>query len=148
MTPITRKHVLTAEERALVRKAQEIKARTRKAAKADRPRKIAPVAEDQRKPRVKNNGFLAFLRRQPCLRCGAPRSDPAHIRYAPPGSGWRYVGKGEKPDDLGRTVPLCRTCHLLQHSMREATFWSDVLQMDPVETAAHYAALYQGATRD
>jgi hypothetical protein len=143
VTPIARRHVLTSEERALLAKATQIKARQRKLAKQERPKKVAPTAAGQREPRVRNSGFLAFLRRQPCLRCGHPKSDAAHIRHAPPGSGWRYVGKAEKPNDLGRAVPLCRVCHEMQHRMNEARFWSDVLHLDPVETATRYANAYQ-----
>lgn len=137
--------LLTAEDRALVERARQIKAAKRKADKRERPAKVRPTAEGQRRPRVRNNGFLAFLRRQPCLNCGSTPSDAAHVRMAPPGSGWRYVGKAEKPDDLGRCVPLCRTCHTLQHSMNEGRFWSEILQRDPVETCRALALQYEAS---
>jgi hypothetical protein len=109
--------------------------RERRAAMTERP------MTGQRQPRVRNNAYLAFLRRQPCLRCGKTPSDAAHVRFAPHGSGWRYVGKGEKPDD-GRAVPLCRDCHRMQHDMKESRFWAEELERDPVETCATLMAAF------
>lgn len=124
--------------------AKIARAKQRKATAA--ARKAAPMKE-QRRPRVRNNPYLAFLRRQGCIfpGCTATRCDPAHVRHAPPGSGWRYVGKGEKPDDF-RAVPLCREHHDLQHSMSEARFWAEHLQRDPVETCAAFNAAFLAQT--
>lgn len=132
-----------AEIMAPKRKAdRDARKAQRKASAAGRT--YAPM-KDQRQPRVRDNAYLAFVRRQPCLVCGKTPSDPAHIRFAPHGSGWRYVGKGEKPDDK-RAAPLCREHHDLQHSMKEATFWSEVLGRDPVQTCADlYEAFVSGA---
>ena len=134
---------LDTDQRAKVQEAKRILSEATKHAKKLRPRKVQPTAEGQRQPRVRNNSYLAFLRRQPCLNCGALPSDAAHVRFAPPGSGWRYVGKGEKPDDA-RAVPLCRACHTLQHSMSESRFWSEILQRDPVETCRALQQQYEG----
>lgn len=124
---------LEAPETAAARKA-------RKQARRDRQKAIGKPAKGQRQPRVRDNAYLAFLRRQSCLRCGSTPCDAAHIRWAPPGSGWSYTGKAEKPDDA-RAVPLCRADHELQHSMSEARFWTEVLERDPVQTCADlYAA--------
>lgn len=115
--------------------------KARKQARRDRQKAIGKPAKGQRQPRVRDNAYLAFLRRQPCLRCGSTPCDAAHVRWAPPGSGWRYVGKGEKPDDA-RAVPMCRADHELQHSMSEARFWAEVLERDPVQTCAELYALF------
>ena len=134
----------------LKRQIKEIEAPEREARKIarakDRQKRETALVRGfgQRQPRVRNNAFLAFLRRQPCLACGKTPSDAAHVRFVPQGSGWRHVGKGEKPDDLGRAVPLCRAHHEQQHSMRESHFWYAVLQMDPVETCARLAREFEG----
>ncbi len=107
--------------------------------KATATARAAFPGKSDRQPRVRDNAYLAFLRRCRCLNCNAPAPcDAAHIRWAPPGSGWRYVGKAEKPNDA-RAIPLCRSCHTLQHSMSERRFWEDILGYDPVEQCAlHY----------
>ena len=122
-------HDMNAEAAAARKEARLAHRKATKAARGESPMK------DQRQPRVRDNAFLAFLRRQPCLVCGRTPSDPAHIRFAPHGSGWRYVGKGEKPDDA-RAVSLCRECHTRQHAMSERRFWEEVLRLDPVATCA------------
>jgi hypothetical protein len=129
---------IMAPKRAADRLARKAQRKASASARTHAPMK------DQRQPRVRDNAYLAFLRRQPCLKCGKTPSDAAHIRFAPHGSGWRYTGKGEKPDDR-RAVPLSRDCHELQHSMSEAHFWSEVLGMDPVQVCADlYAAFLSG----
>ena len=129
--------------KALEAPEREAAKRSRKAKSKERSKGLVRTKE-QRHPRVRNNGYLAFLRRQPCLACGATPSDAAHVRFAPHGSGWRYVGKGEKPDDA-RAVPLCRTHHEQQHGMSEAVFWSQILRRDPVETCAELFARFDGS---
>lgn len=126
---------LTGPDRAEQRKVRKANSERRKAALVRTP--------EQRQPRVRDNGYLQFLRRQPCLNCRTTPCDAAHIRFVPPGSGWRHVGKAEKPDDA-RAVSLCRACHTLQHSMSEAVFWSSVLRLDPVEAVAEMRRLYEG----
>lgn len=85
---------------------------------------------EQRQPRLRDERYLAFLRKQPCCVCKAPApSDAAHIRMASTVYGKRATGMAEKPDDRW-AVPLCRPlagfefgCHKIQHSMNEAEFW-------------------------
>lgn len=137
---------LKAEIRILEKPNTEANRKLRKRLAKERAKSIGKPAEGQRQPRVRNNPYLAFLRRQCCIHPGCGRSpcDPAHIRWAPPGSGWRYVGKGEKPDDT-RCVPLCREHHDLQHTMHERDYWGGVLGLDPVQTCADlYAAFLAG----
>jgi hypothetical protein len=113
--------------------------------KASKEARAAAPMKGQRQPRVRDNAFLAFLRRQDCLQCGRTPCDPAHVRWAPPGSGWRYVGKGEKPDDY-RCVPLCREHHDLQHTMHESRYWGEVLRRDPVQTCLDLYAVFLSQT--
>lgn len=77
----------------------------------------------QRSPRVRDDGYLAFIRKLPCACCdAAPPCEAAHIRSGnllfekPP------TGMAEKPSDKW-AVPLTRSCHRRQHSMNEMEFW-------------------------
>lgn len=118
------------EERAVIGKAQSIKRKARQKAKADRPKNPKASRGRKREP-----AYLAFLRRQRCFSClQAPPCDAAHIRMHKPGE--RPTGLARKPDD-SRAVPLCRSCHMRQHSMSEAAFWHD-LASNPFSTAAYF----------
>lgn len=67
--------------------------------------------------------FLNFLRGLPCCVCGKPpRSQAAHVRLGGRG------GMGQKP--LFSAVPLCATCHNIQHnqsheSIAKSDWWLD-----------------------
>jgi hypothetical protein len=78
----------------------------------------------------------------PCLVCGYPRSDPAHLRTGSRKYGKRQCGLGEKPDDKW-TLPLCRKDHTDQHHRGdELAWWASKGIPDPFAVAT---ALY--ATR-
>lgn len=132
-----------ADERAVLDAARRIKARERKEAKAARPK--SPKAD---RGRERDNGYLAFLRRQPCAcGCGAVApSDAAHIRMASPERGKFPTGMQVKPSDRF-AVPLNRICHMNQHGMNEARFWS-VRGRDPFAIADRLYARYQGQSKD
>jgi hypothetical protein len=55
----------------------------------------------------------------------------AHVRL---GSG---AGMGQKPHDWF-TVSLCGTCHQLQHTLGERTFWGSAA-IDPIKLAEAFA---------
>lgn len=130
---------LNAEQRALVREADRIKREARRAATKARPK--SPKAD---RGRERDNGFLAFLRRQPCAcGCGSPApSDAAHIRMASPERGKLPTGMQVKPDDR-YAVPLNRRCHETQHSMSETRFWSE-RGLDPFAIADRLYAQSKG----
>lgn len=115
--------MISKAERDLLAQASAIKTRERKAAKAARP--ANPKAD---RGRVRDPGFLQFLRRQPCVvgpaGCGGP-IEAAHIRMAVPGEG--STGMQRKPSDK-RAVPLCRAHHRdgpdAQHRSGERAWWS------------------------
>jgi hypothetical protein len=94
----------------------------------------------QRRPRVKDETHLAFIRTLRCCVCGAPCPDPAHIRAAAVLYGKRETGGGEKASDKW-TVPLCRPHHDEQHSNDELRWWSSK-GIDPFGLAL---ALYQAS---
>lgn len=128
-----------AEQRKIVNEAKAIQLDARKAATRARPK--SPKAD---RGRERDNGYLAFLRRQPCACCSrAAPSDAAHIRMASPSRGKLPTGMQVKPSDRF-AVPLNRTCHATQHSGSEARFWT-ALNLDPFEIADRLYAEYQGS---
>lgn len=131
----------TAAERQTIAAAARIRKAARKAAVQARPK--SPKAD---RGRERDNGFLAFLRRQPCCCCGSPApSDAAHLRMASPERGKKPTGMQVKPSDRF-AVPLNRTCHTVQHSGSEARFWSE-RGLDPFEIADRLFAAYSGDDR-
>lgn len=132
---------LTLEEREAGRVYRQGKMRERKAAKAARAK-----SEKKDRGRVRDPGFLAFLRRQPCsvriephgLGCGGP-VQAAHIRTSLPGE--PPTGLQRKPND-DRCTSLCAKHHEQQHSMNEMRFWA-MHGKDPFQVAASLYAKYQ-----
>jgi hypothetical protein len=88
----------------------------------------------QRQPRIEDAAHLAHVRTLPCLICGKPGSDPAHIRSPAPQYGKRQTGKGEKPDDCW-VLPLCRYHHDEQHRTNELAWWASYGIPDPFAKA-------------
>ncbi len=132
--------VFTAAERAVIADAQRIRREARREAKIARPK--SPKAD---RGRERDNGFLAYLRRQPCEArslggCTGP-IDPAHIRFND-GPNRQNPGGARKNHDR-HANPICRAHHDMQHSMNERAFWS-LLGKDAYETAAAHYAAYTG----
>ena len=132
---------LSAEQRAIVNEAKRITReegrKRRRAVKSQIP------AEKRHRGRERDTGYLAFLRRQPCVCCGAPApSDAAHIRMGNRERGKMPTGMQVKPSDRF-AVPLNRTCHTVQHSGSEARFWQE-RGLDPFAIADRLYAEYQG----
>lgn len=129
--------MISKEERDAGRVYREAKSRERRAAKAARPK--SPKAD---RGRVRDPGFLAFVRRQPCavglIGCRGP-VQAAHIRTSLPGE--PPTGLQVKPSDQ-RATPLCAGHHEEQHSMNEMRFWAKH-RLDPFAIAARLFALYQ-----
>lgn len=135
---------LTAEQRAVVNEAKRIQREARKAATKARPK--SPKAD---RGRERDNGFLAYLRRQPCEAAGVgPCLGPveaAHVSYRVAGIPNSF-GRGVKNHDR-HANPLCATHHAVQHGMgSEQRFWAG-LGKDAYETAARHFAAYQGLSR-
>ncbi|MFI8682052.1 hypothetical protein ACIGFJ_06765 [Brevundimonas diminuta] len=133
--------VFTLEQRAVIADAQRIRREARREAKTARPK--SPKAD---RGRERDNGFLAYLRRQPCEArslggCTGP-IDPAHIRFND-GPDRQNPGGARKNHDR-HANPLCRGHHDQQHSMNERAFWS-LLGKDAYATAAAHYAAYQKA---
>jgi hypothetical protein len=88
----------------------------------------------QRQPRMENPKHLRFIASCPCLICGAPNVQAAHIRYADPEAGKRSTGMAEKSDDCF-TVPLCVAHHSDQHEYGDEHLWWTNYGVDPVKVA-------------
>lgn len=88
------------------------------------------------RPRLHDDGFLAFLRTKPCCICGrVGETEAAHIRI-----GFRAMQK--KPDDR-YALPLCAYHHRNQHRVNESAFW-DQHGDDPFDIAARLYAEFGG----
>ena len=87
------------------------------------------VARSKSKPDLRRRArHLAFIRQLPCVACStAAPSEAAHVRSGSDGAA------GIKPSDR-YSVPLCSSCHALQHQFGELTFWS-TLRIDPLNVA-------------
>jgi hypothetical protein len=112
-----------------------------------RSRSFRPEGEGQRQPRERDNGFLAYLRRQPCearsLGGCQGASDAAHIRFND-GPDRQNPGGARKNHDR-HANPLCRVHHDQQHRGSERAFW-DCVGKDAYATAAtHFANYEKGA---
>jgi hypothetical protein len=99
----------------------------------------------QKKPRLKDPGYLKWLRRQRCA-CGClqgPPCDAAHLRA----SSFKYQkqqsGMGYKPDDRW-ALPLKHAHHMQQHDHgNELAWWHQRGVEDPFELAIEYFSRYQ-----
>ncbi|MFC0633250.1 hypothetical protein [Brevundimonas balnearis] len=111
-------------------------------------RGFRPSGKGQRQPRIKDKGFLAYVRRQPCEAralggCAGP-IQAAHIRYRDA----RYPNSagGQAKNHDRHCNPLCAEHHRIQGDvLGERPFWA-LVGVDPYEAAArHYAAYCGGA---
>lgn len=73
-------------------------------------------------PRKHWAAYLAFIRGLPCIICGSPFTEAAHLRMMCRLAGKRETGMGEKPDDRW-ALPLCSIHHREQHQGNELAFW-------------------------
>lgn len=131
-----------------VAKARDLLKRNREARRADRKTRVEHKAEPIKasRGRVKDNAYLAYLRRQPC--CVGPLMqdacqggiDPAHIRFSDFRVGRLNPGVGNKSDDKW-CLPVCRKHHEAQHQFGdERRWWSDVVRADVNALAAQHHA--------
>lgn len=99
---------------------------------------------NQRQPRLIDNAYLAWLRKQACS-CGCGKGAPsqaAHIRSANRKLGKPYTGMGEKPSDFW-AVPLNASCHMRQHAYGDEIGWWNQHRRDPFKLAISYYAEFQ-----
>jgi hypothetical protein len=89
---------------------------------------------EQRRPRVKDEKYLTWIRQLACLLCGDNTStEAAHIRMLDVLVSKRECGKSERPDDRW-ALPLCGKCHRIQHEQGERYFWAE-RYVDPIRAS-------------
>lgn len=138
------------EARRLVaqdRREQAAKRRADRKARAPKPETVKRA-----KPtfgRERDNGFLAYLRRQPC-RIGlvAPGAcegavQACHVRYADAAKDKPVSGLQVKPSDRYATS-CCAHHHREQHARGNERAWWASYGLDGLEQAALQFAAYQG----
>lgn len=132
----------TPEQREILAQAREVKAIVRKTAKGMRMKSAKP-----NRGREVDKGYLAWLRRLPCVAglveggCEGP-VEAAHLRFGTPDR--PNPGLGRKNHDRHCT-PLCRKHHQHdQHTGSERAFWTR-LGVEPADlTEALYASYKAG----
>lgn len=118
--------------------------------KANRKARTKPPAPKHRNAptRVKDNVFLAWIRRQPCavgpVGCSGP-IEAAHVRSHRPGG--RPTGMGRKPDDLGNVNPLCHGHHAAQHDAGDERRWWASHGKDPHVVADEHHGRFEAEGR-
>ena len=133
--------MLSREQRDRLRAATIVAARLRKAGK--KPPMHKPSKPDR--GRVRDNTYLAWIRRLPCL-AGTVEGgcqgtvESAHVRFADAAAGWDAPGLQRKPSDL-RALPLCSLHHQHdQHRGNERAFYERLGVNAPALCAALRAA--------
>lgn len=92
----------------------------------------------QKAPRQKDDGYLDYIRAQPCCICGDDVSvEAAHVRSGSLGVK-DYTGGAQKSSDKW-ALPLCGRHHKEQHRMNELEFWASY-GIDPFALAQRYQA--------
>ena len=74
---------------------------------------MVPKVQDVANPLDVSEGYLAFLKRQPCCVCGAKQVETAHYP--------RTRGAGAKDDEA---IPLCHKCHQESHYIGFHSFFN------------------------
>lgn len=140
---------LKAQIREIERPEVEARKIERAKSRAKREKGLAR-SQGQRQPRERDNGYLQFLRRQPCQigpRIGDPCEGPMdamHLRFSDAAVGRVNPGKGRKSHDRW-ALSGCRKHHAQQHAFGdERRFWSEVVNADPNEISAALYRQYRG----
>jgi len=96
----------------------------------------------QRRSRLSDPGYLAWLRKQRCACCQQPPPcDAAHLRASSFAYG-KTNGMGQKPED-NWALPLKHMHHMAQHySGNELAWWETHGVADPFALAQNYYARY------
>jgi hypothetical protein len=138
---------LTARETADIIRRRQAKGRNRLSG----PKVVRLPSPKADRGRVRDPGFLAYLRRLSCVACwaeGIPSGAPieaAHIRFSDAKLGRVNPGMQCKPSDRWAT-PLCRYHHQHdQHKRQERAFWADLGVEPGGLSMALYAAYLAGA---
>ena len=97
----------------------------------------------QRKPRLRDPAYLAWLRKQRCA-CGClqgPPCDAAHLRARSLEHDKESPGIGAKPDDRW-ALPLKHAHHMKQHDHGDELDWWSLRGIDPFKLCLTYYERY------
>lgn len=135
---------LSPKETALILRKRH-QARVKAAGGMKMPSRPFPKAD---RGRIRDNPYLAYLRRQPCEACGSTTHvQAAHIRSGYADDGWPPTGMQVKPSDA-RALSLCVLCHLdgpdAQHKSNERAWWAARNIHPPARCAEVYADFLAG----
>lgn len=99
---------------------------------------------NQRRPRLHDEAYLAWLRTRRCIACNsAPPCDAAHIREGSERHDKPMTGMGRKPDDKW-CLPLCHDCHAAQHRFGTELAWWKIIKLNPFKLAIDYYTQFGG----
>lgn len=121
---------LKRELRALERPAKEAQRAERKAVARAKPKRDQRIAHDtgkQDRGRVRDNAYLAYTRRQPCIlkgiagECEGP-VEATHVRFSDAKVGRVNPGASCKPSDKW-VLPACSHHHKQQHARGDERAW-------------------------
>lgn len=87
----------------------------------------------QRQPREENEPHRRFIAGLPCLICGAPDVQAAHVSYPDLTIDKPFTGWGKADDCF--VVPLCVGHHASQHSAGNEREWWELHEIDPIKVA-------------
>lgn len=141
---------LKAQVKELERPEREAQKIARAKARRNREKAIDRTRPEQRQPRERDPGFLAFLRRQPCRiglvapgTCAGP-IQACHVRYSDAARGKRNAGVQAKPSDRYATS-CCAAHHAEQHARGNERAWWASYGLNGLDVAAQQFAEYEGA---
>jgi hypothetical protein len=117
-------------------------------ARKTKPR-VKRAAGPRRTSATRNGDYLAFLRKQWCLACISQHNEalrwdrlPHPISLLSDAAHGPSAGMAEKGDDSG-AIPLCRSCHRLQHDIGWPAF-EERFHFSRAHEAARLFKLFRG----
>lgn len=145
--------LLKAQVRELEKPAKAARRERQRTARKARSKAIGKAPKEQRQERQRDNAYLAFTRRQPCILapmdpsgCAGP-VEASHVRFADAKVG-RHAGLGRKPDDRW-VLPACVAHHRAQHAAGNERKWWSGWGIDPnAECIRRYGDYLQNITQN
>jgi hypothetical protein len=136
--------ILSRQEEADILRRRNAKGRS----KLNGPKLRATDTGKKDRGRVRDNAYLAYVRRQPCEVCKTTvQVEAAHVRCAYNEPGWTPTGMQVKPSDF-RCLPLCASHHRegpdAQHKSNEKAWWQAHDIYPPSRCAELYADFEAG----
>lgn len=146
------KSLLERQIRDLMSGEIEKRRKAARDARKARSKAIGPTSAGQRKERQRDNAYLAYTRRQPCIlkgiagECEGP-VEATHLRFSDAKVGRVNPGAGRKPDDKW-VLPACSHHHRQQHACGNERAWWSSWGIDPSAECIRRYAVFQGAAQE